>query len=127
VDTKVFNLSVQCDDSTDTKITLGVPSNSQYEFNFFESTNTNNIISVSYSHSNCETPSVKITDQSGTELTFFSTSVSGTSLILTALPQSIVDVGTHKVKIAFTEPREQNFDTVLFTFIVADPCTSDQV
>jgi hypothetical protein len=102
VDTTVFNLSVQCD-STDKQITLGVPSNSQYEFNFLENTNT--IISVSYSHSNCETPFVKITDVGGTELTFFKPSVSGTSLILTALPVSTDDVGSYKVKIAFTKPR----------------------
>jgi hypothetical protein len=103
VDTIVFNLLVQCD-STDTKITLGDSSNSEYEFNFLDDTNT--FIIIEYSHRYCGTPSIAFTDESGTELTFFSASVSGGAwLILTALPQSIHDVGIHNVKIAFKEPR----------------------
>ena len=117
VDT-TFTLTVEC--TTGSDIELTATDSTALTFNFIDDTDVT--LAFEYTHAYCDPHAVTFMDSTtSTELTWITSSLTDTTLTITATPTLYSDVGEYTIDAVFTDPLSST-KTGIFTLSVVDPC-----
>ena len=116
-----FTVEIEC--TTGSDIELTTTDSTALEFNFI--TDTDVSIDFTYTHAYCDPHTVTFVEStSGETLTWITSSVTDTTMTITATPTLYSEVGEYSIDAVFTDPLSST-KTNIFTLSVVEPCDFD--